>query len=266
MFRVILLLAVLALLAGCAGGYRYETARLDSAGVEVNNLVYLPEDIKPSERYPAVVLCHGGQDGVEFATRGWARELARRGYVVVLPQFRGQGGSGGHFDFGRAEVDDALAALRYAGSLGYVDGGRVALVGYSLGGLVAIKALVRSPEVKAAVFVSALSDPVDYFECRVADKIKDSPEQLARHRAYSEERAVIIPQGCVKVPVLILHGEDDRTVGVGQSRRLYDKLKGAGADVTLRTYPNIGHETMWYDAPRRDTIEFLDMRVKGGIR
>lgn len=256
-----LLVAAVALLTACSLGYRSEGLKLVSDGLDVNNLVYLPDRLVPGVKYPAVVLCHGGYRGVEFQTKGWARELAREGFVVVLPQFRGQGGSKGRFEFAAGEVDDAEAALGYVEGMPYVEKDRVGLVGYSIGGLVALRLAERRPELKALVLISAISDPVAFFEAIWAGK----PPDARRPAGWKKDALARSPLGgisTINASVLILHGESDGTVDPGQSRRLYQLLKSAGKQAELRLYPGINHEIMWYSTPRENVISYLAERLK----
>lgn len=45
----------------------------------------------------------------------------------------------------------------------------------------------------------------------------------------------------IKAPVLMFHGNLDRNVGIGQSRHMESKLKGAGTAVELVTYDKLDH-------------------------
>ena len=120
-----------AALFSCSHGYAASKPVIVSGGLRLQNLLYVPDGMEPGVKYPAVLLAHGGMKGVEFPTRGWARELARRGFVVLVPQFRGQGGSEGAFEFAKGEVDDAVASVEYLGRLEYADSGRVGIAGFS---------------------------------------------------------------------------------------------------------------------------------------
>src|SRR3990172_2721043 len=94
-------------LFSCSHGYAASKPVIVSGGLRLQNLLYVPDGMEPGERYPAVLLAHGGMKGVEFPTRGWARGVARGG------------------------VDDAVASVEYLGRLEYVDSGRVGIAGFS---------------------------------------------------------------------------------------------------------------------------------------
>jgi dipeptidyl aminopeptidase/acylaminoacyl peptidase len=249
------------LIGGCMAGYNVSEPSLVSDGLKVKNLLYQPSVLSPDRKYPGVVINHGGMEGAEFETRGLARELAVNGFVVVLPQFRGEGGSEGHFEFSGGEVDDSLAALGYLKALGYVDAGRIGMVGYSLGGLVTLNVLERDPGVKAAVLMGAISDPLAFFEETSKKRPPESPAQIERHKKDMQDRSPMGGLEKVNASVLILHGARDTRVNPEQSKRLYEMLKASGKDVEIKIYPYIGHSMLWYDRPVVETVEFLKVHL-----
>jgi len=71
-----------------------------------------------------------------------ARSFVREGFAALRFNFRGTGGSGGEYDEGRGEIQDALAAIewmreRYAGLPFW-------LAGFSFGGAIAIRAAAQT--------------------------------------------------------------------------------------------------------------------------
>jgi len=107
---------------------------------------------------PGVVVCHphplyGGDMGnsVVIAVCG---ALLDRGIATLRFNFRGAGGSGGSFDGGIGERDDARAALAFLAEREEVDPERIGLAGYSFGATVAASVAAGDPRVKALVAVS----------------------------------------------------------------------------------------------------------------
>ncbi|MDX3520310.1 alpha/beta hydrolase [Streptomyces scabiei] len=106
----------------------------------------------PSSGHLAFVVAHGFTGHVDRPhVRRVAQELTRYGSVVTF-SFRGHGRSGGRSTVGDREVLDLAAAVRWARALGH---GRVATVGFSMGGSVVLRhaALPDGPD--AVVSVSA---------------------------------------------------------------------------------------------------------------
>jgi alpha/beta superfamily hydrolase len=114
----------------------------------------------PPDATGGVVVCHphpqyGGsmENDLVIAV---AEALRTRGLATVRFDFRGVGTSGGAYDDGRGEVDDVHAAATLLRQR--LDVPRVALVGYSFGSVMALRAGVAEPETTTGVV--AIAPPV----------------------------------------------------------------------------------------------------------
>lgn len=134
-------------------GAALEAALIPSGGQTLLGGLYLASSADPA---PAIVLLHG-IPGHE-RNLDLAHDLRAAGLHVLYFHYRGSWGSGGHFRMDQL-MDDALAALDWLVQHPRVDANRVALVGFSLGGWVALAAAAARPEVRAAVGLSPLIDP-----------------------------------------------------------------------------------------------------------
>jgi pimeloyl-ACP methyl ester carboxylesterase len=105
----------------------------------------------PSRNGAAVAVMHGtGSNRVGVA--GHARLLARHGYGVLLFDFQGHGESDGRSTSLPARFQqDAGAALAFLRGRPDVRGGRIGVIGVSLGGEVAIHAAAADPRWRATV-------------------------------------------------------------------------------------------------------------------
>ncbi len=63
--------------------------------------------------------------------------------------------------------------------------------------------------------------------------------------------------GNITVPVRAFHGEADATVPVDESIRMVERLKQEGGNVTLTTYPGVGHNCWDYVYGETDLVEWL---------
>ena len=85
---------------------------------------------------PALVYLHPDVTG---ATPSWLRDtkpFIEAGFVIMLPNFRGEAGNPGHFEFAFGEVDDAAAAIRWLAAQRYVDAEHIYAFGWSYGGFI----------------------------------------------------------------------------------------------------------------------------------
>ena len=119
---------------------------LESAGARLNAILYVAAGRGP---HPIVLLLHGNPGNER--NLDLAQAIRRAGYSVLFFNYRGSWGSGGTFSRTHA-LEDVQAALRWArsGSTAErfrVDTARVALVGHSMGGWLALMTAAADPKV-----------------------------------------------------------------------------------------------------------------------
>ena len=125
---------------------RLEELAFESGGARLNGIFYLPAGPGP---HPVVVLLHGNPGNER--NLDVAQALRRAGYATLYFNYRGSWGSGGTFSRTHA-IEDVHAALRFvrsplAAERYRADSSRVALVGHSMGGWLALHAAARDPRV-----------------------------------------------------------------------------------------------------------------------
>ena len=230
--------------------------------------------------FPLVVLAHGYEDPATYRSgAALAREasfLAARGYVVLLPDYRNHGDSDRDSPepvaepLGYAEdVVNAIVAVRRA-RLPFVDASRVAVVGRSMGGGVAMNAVAARPGlVDALVLYSAVSSSAaDNYERWVAGGGDLDERVLATYGAPAEnpvfwrEASARSYVQRIDVPVQVHHGTADAVCPVGWSRATVAALRRAGQTVEYYEYPGEGHrfEKAWPRMADR-VARFLDEHV-----
>lgn len=105
----------------------------------------------PSRNGAALVVLPGSGSN-RTAVLGQAAVLARHGYGALLPDPRGQGLSGGHaMDFGWWGGRDIAAAVSFLGRQPGVQGGKIAVLGESMGGEQALATMGGDPRIRAVV-------------------------------------------------------------------------------------------------------------------
>jgi dienelactone hydrolase len=133
-------------------GARLEAAFIDSAGDRLLGGLYLAGGPDPR---PAALLLHG-LPGHEKSL-DLAADLRQIGFHSLYFHYRGAWGSSGDFSFDHL-VPDAVAALDWLARRPEVDPGRIAVVGFSLGGWVACQLAADRPPA-ALVAAAPLVDP-----------------------------------------------------------------------------------------------------------
>jgi len=105
---------------------------------------------------PVVVLCHGFSAD-NAMTSSLARRIAKAGYAVIAPDFRGHGENRNPISPTADAIglrQDIDAALLYARTQPRFDGQRIALVGHSMGAYAVLRHAQADPGVAAVVPIS----------------------------------------------------------------------------------------------------------------
>ena len=164
---------------------------------------------------------------------------------------------------------NAAVAVR-ASKLPYLDGGRIALLGRSMGGSVAFNALVARPGVfdAAIVYASTSTDAVDNFNRWQRDDARLRQAIFRQHGSPSADpgfwRGISAVNYVDRItePVLMFHGTRDESCPVAWARTTRDALVDAGVDVRYVEYPGAGHYMYgeWADSMRR-SLAFLERHL-----
>jgi len=144
------------------GDFALDIVTYLSSGLIVGGLFCYVDDGQPRS---TVLHLHGGLGGIFLNPDGgdivsscyqWAASHDRNAFV---PSFRGQDGGQGSPELCLGEADDVAAAAVLLRGLDIVDPERLALVGGSMGGCVALRAGTRIPNLRAVV---AIAPPIDW--------------------------------------------------------------------------------------------------------
>jgi dipeptidyl aminopeptidase/acylaminoacyl peptidase len=222
-------------------------------GLPLAGILYKPVDYKVGNRYPLVVLAHGGPEGqVALTVAPWSAFLADQGYLVFEPNFRGSTGYGERFrnanveDSGGGEIDDVVAGVQYLVHEGLADPVHVGISGGSHGGTVVANAITKYPEIFAVgIEKFGVVDRALFLQytnrnsaIRWETKMGGPPE--AKPSVY--QKANILSDVLkIKTPVLVLHGEEDPQVPPQESQQFVAALRASGKTYDYKTYPHEGH-------------------------
>jgi dipeptidyl aminopeptidase/acylaminoacyl peptidase len=241
---------------------------------------FSPRDTTSVSR-PVILFVHGGIHGdFGLGHLEHVRNLVRQGYVIVAPEYRGSTGYGRRFyeaiDYGGREVDDVIAARDFlAREAPWTDLERVAVMGYSHGGYIALFAVIRRPELfRAAVAHVPVADlparmrtKPPWYEALFAEQPAYGGTLAENPRPYVE-RSPSSHARSLRTPVLVHAADNDEDVLIIENRILRDSMIAAGKDTSgLYTYrewqnPPGGHSFGVMDTPEgreswRLTVEFL---------
>lgn len=210
-------------------------------GMEIRGFLTLPKD-REAKKLPTLVFPHGGP--ISSSDNGfnyWTQLFANRGYAVLEMNFRGSSGQGlnlmqaGLKNWGQEMQDDVQDGALKLIEEGIADPDRVCIVGASYGGYAALMGAAKTPDFYrcAASFagVSDINQLLRRYRSRHAKKnIVDL--QVGDDKATLREVSPLYNAEKIKVPVLLVHGDQDRQVPPEHSREMHEALEKAGKEVT----------------------------------
>ena len=211
-------------------------------------------------RWPAVILHHGAGCDKGSLIPQFSR-FAAAGFVVLCPDapfhgWRGDPKRKEWFANNRprllAEIAQGTAAecpilVDYLTQRDDVITGRIGVAGWSMGGMNAYASVVAEPRLKACVGLITTGN----WAGRLQDKNKDrkvaARKGVATHVKTLKQLSIVHqPEKLAQRPVLMLHGEADPGILVGEARDSYETLRpyytgNAAARLKIKTYKNVGH-------------------------
>ena len=229
-------------------------------GMEIPAYLTRPPGVPTGKPLPLIVMPHGGpeaRDSLDFDI--WAEFFATRGYLVLQPNFRGSSGYGrkyaqaGYGEWGGKMDDDITDGVMQLIKSGQVDKDRICIFGASFGGYAALYGGARTPELyKCVASFAGVADLNALVNWEHATKGHEGRYHYAVHSIGDPTRegarltaaSPVTYAAAYKPPVLLIHGADDESVPVAQSRMMQAALSKAGKDVRLVVYPHEGH-TDW---------------------
>jgi len=190
-------------------------------------------EIPPGKTVPAVVMLHGFtgshvENGFLFAVLG--RRLASAGIAVLRADFYGSGDSDGEFTEATllTEHSDARRMFEYALSQPGVDPARVGVLGFSMGGCVTALLIGVEPRIKSivawapaidhrlAAMLSLVPPPWNYGGLPIGEGFVTSGQVVKPLESLIQFRG----------PVLVVHGDQDQTVPLGNGALFAEKTGG----------------------------------------
>ena len=221
-------------------------------GIAGDALLFLPPHFDPHRRYPLVLKIHGGPTSASVrAFDSFAQLMAARGWLVLEPNYRGSTNLGLAYQRGvlydpdEGPGKDVMAAVAAVRARGIVDDRRIAVSGWSYGGIMTAWMISKYHIWSAAVSGASVNDwATDYG---VADDSQSdaalfhgSP-YVAGNAAEWRRASAITYAKDVTTPVLILSDIGDNRDPFATSSMYWRALRDNRKDATLRVWPVPGH-------------------------
>lgn len=225
-------------------------------GVSVEGILTYPVDYHAGERYPLVVMTHGGPQAADkFSIGSWGYEiqvLAGRGYVVLQPNYRGSTGYGnaflrdmvGHY-FQNAHLD-VMTGVDEVIRRGIADPNRMVKMGWSGGGHMTNKIITFTDRFKAASSGAGAADWVSMYAQSDIRSYRTpwfggTPWQADAPIDAYWNNSPLKDVWRVKTPTIFFVGERDPRVPMPQSVEMYRALRTNGVETHLYVAPREPH-------------------------
>jgi dipeptidyl aminopeptidase/acylaminoacyl peptidase len=251
-------------LAGVRVGTYESVTYAGANGRPIQMWVHYPPGFDRTKRYPLFLLIHGGPhnaitDGMHF--RWSAQTFASWGYVTAWHNFHGSSGFGQEFadainpDWLSLPYEDTRLAAQWFAQQPWIDADRMVAGGGSYGGYLSSILLGREHPFKALVIhapvynmYSQLASDFAVHTDRFGDYWEhDIYQQISPH--YFADR--------FNTPALIIHGQLDYRVPVGQAFELFRTLQHRGIESRLVYYPDENH---WILKPNNSLYWYSQVR------
>jgi acetyl esterase/lipase len=209
-------------------------------GLSFDAYLTLPDGATKENPPPLIVMPHGGpwvRDTWGFD--GEVQYLASRGYAVLQPNYRGSVGYSWMYPDEdewafRKMHEDVTDCVKFVMKSGHVDRDRIAIMGGSFGGYLAICGVTFEPDLyRCAVTIAGVFDWAEMIKnskygqydnpryARLIRMLGDPKQEAEKFEQISPIRQV----AAIQVPVFVAHGKDDSVVEVRESRRLVTELQ-----------------------------------------
>ena len=237
--------------------------------------LYLPANPQPGQKFPAVVIIHGGgwSGGEKRAVReiNIGTTLALNGYVGMSIDYvlANSEHPGPTWPQNLHDCKTAVRWLRKNAERLHIDPTHIGVIGGSAGGhLAAMLGLCGgelNPPGEGDCRVQCAVDlygPVLWFEQRNLAMFRKARNEAQELYKQADPRSHIDRND---PPLLILHGTADKTVAVADSEALATAMKAAGASCQLEIIPDAPHS--FHLQPRQRDLRplvlgFFDKHLK----
>jgi len=229
-------------------------------GLTISGVLYRPPARFTGPR-PVMVSIHGGPSGSTARERPRFQGrsnyfLNELGIAILYPNVRGSYGYGKAFsmlDDGVKREDavkDIGALLDWIADQPALDKNRVMVTGVSYGGYMTYAvAEAYSGRVKAALAGAAISDFITYFKGTDPTRPEDrraeyGDERVPEMHEFLRRISPVTNASKLRTPLMIVHGQRDARVPVGQALEMAEAARANGVPVWLSVYDDEGHN-LW---------------------
>ncbi|HEY1159698.1 MAG TPA: S9 family peptidase [Terracidiphilus sp.] len=215
-------------------------------GTDVHGLLTRPADFKAGTPAPMILFIHGGPNGQDEHSFDFLRQwVATKGYAELNVNYRGSSGRGQDYskaiaaDWGDKEVHDLLAGVDKAVAMGVADPNRLAVTGWSYGGILTDYTVASDGRFKAAISGAGVASPmsfygVDQYILQYDNELGPPWKNLQLYIKMSYPFLEIDKR--IHTPMLFMGGTSDMNVPLLGGEQMYEALRSPGRPTELVVY------------------------------
>ncbi|WP_290610363.1 S9 family peptidase [Arsukibacterium sp. UBA3155] len=245
----------------------YESVTYQGAeGKDIQMWIHYPPGFDKSKKYPLLMLIHGGPHNAfsnSFSYRWNSQTFASWGYVTAWPNFHGSSSFGQDFadainpDWRTKPLADIQAATKWFENQSWIDTDRMVAGGASYGGYLTSILLGTEHPYKALLIHAAVYNMYSQMAADFAvhstrfGGFWENPElykQISPH--YHANK--------FNTPTLVIHGQQDLRVPVGQGFELFRTLQSRGVESRMIYFPDENH---WILKPNNSIYWYNEVKA-----
>ncbi len=220
-------------------------------GTDVHGLLTRPAGFTAGTPVPMILFIHGGPNGQDEHAFDFLRQwAATKGYAELNVNYRGSSGRGQDYskaiaaDWGHLEVEDLLAGVDKAVAMGVADPNRLAVTGWSYGGILTDYTVASTDRFKAAISGAGVAAPmsfygVDQYILQYDNELGPPWKNLPLYLKISYPFLEVDKR--IHTPMLFMGGTSDMNVPLLGGEQMYQALRSLGRPTELVVYPGQFH-------------------------
>lgn len=248
---------------------------------EMVTWVVYPPKFDASKKYPLLLMCTGGPQGVlgpSFSYRWNYMLMASQGYVVVVPARRGTSGSGQEWcdaiskNHGQQDEQDLLTAIDVISKEPWADAEHIGAMGASYGGYSVFhlagthkgrfKAFLAHCGIFNMEFMYSTTEEMFFEEWEQGGAPWDKENKVAQN-SFAHSPHLLVKNW--DTPIMVVHGERDFRVPYSQGMAAFNTAQMLGVESRLLIFPTENH---WVLSPQngivwqREFFQWFDKHLK----
>lgn len=239
-------------------------------GIDIVGRVYYPPNFDASKKYPAIINYYAGTSPMTrgFEGRYPANIWAANGYIVYILTPQGAYGFGQKFsakhvnDWGEITAKEIIkGATEFIKTHKFVDGEKLGIIGASYGGFETMNLITKTDMFAAAISHAGISALSSYWGEGYwgfgYSAVASAESYPWNNRKLYVDHSPLFNADKINTPLLLLHGDSDTNVPVGESYQMYVALKILNKSVDMVTVKGLDHHIMEYNKRKKWTKTIL---------